>query len=122
MVALSSLRGRNVVLIFYPGDDTPFCSKQLCAFRDRKTYIEERNTVIYGVNPQDAGRHEKFRDKFRLPFPLLVDKGQAVGKLYRTKGLIVRRTVYLIGPDGIIRFSQRGAPDPSDVLAAAGVA
>ena len=118
-VTLSSLGGRNVILVFYPGDDTPFCVKQLCQFRDHRTYLSEQNALIFGINPQSASSHAKFRDKFRLPFPLLVDKNQAVGKLYRTKSLIVRRTVYLIGPDGIVRFAKRGAPNPSEVLAAA---
>jgi thioredoxin-dependent peroxiredoxin len=119
VVALRSLRGRNVILVFYPGDDTPFCAKQLCAFRDHRTYVEARNTLIYGINPQGERSHAKFREKFRLPFPLLIDKKQAVGALYRTRGLMVKRTVYLIGPDGVIRFAKRGAPDPDDVLAAA---
>ena len=119
MVALRSLRGRNVILVFYPGDDTPFCTKQLCAFRDHRTYVEERNTLIFGINPQGARSHANFREKFRLPFPLLIDKRQAVGALYGTRGLMVKRTVYLIGPDGVIRFAQRGGPDPADVLAAA---
>ena len=68
------------------------------------------------MNPQNAASHVKFIGKSRLPFPLLVDQGQRVGALYRTKGLIVRRTVYLIGPDGIIRFAKRGTPDPDTVL------
>ena len=119
MVALSSLRGKNVVLVFYPGDDTPFCTKQLCAFRDHRTYIESGNTLIYGINPQSARSHANFHEKLRLPFPLLVDKKQAVGALYRTRGLMVKRTVYLIGPDGVVRYGRRGAPDPSEVLASA---
>ena len=120
VVRLSELRGKNVVLIFYPGDDTPVCTRQLCEFRDSWTDARSRNTVVFGVNPWSAGSHSKFRAKFNLPFPLLVDKGQRVGSLYRTNSLLVRRTVYLIGPDGRIRFSERGKPDPNKVLAAAG--
>jgi peroxiredoxin Q/BCP len=119
MVALSSLRGKNVILVFYPGDDTPVCTKQLCEFRDRWAHAQARNAVVYGINPQGERSHTKFREKFRLPFPLLIDKGQAVGERYRTRGLIVKRTVYLIGPDGVIRYAKRGVPNPSDVLAAA---
>ena len=117
LVSLAELRGRNVVLIFYPGDDTTVCRRQLCEFRDRWTEAQAKNTLVYGVNPQKAQSHAKFIGKSRLPFPLLVDCGQKMGALYKTKGLIVRRTVYLIGPDGVIRFSRRGTPKAEEVLA-----
>jgi peroxiredoxin Q/BCP len=116
---LTSLRGKNVVLVFYPGDDTPTCRKQLCEFRDRWDQATMRNVVVYGVNPQSAGSHQDFRVKYKFPFPLLVDKGQQVGALYHTNGLIVKRTVYLIGPDGTILYAKRGKPAPEEVLAAA---
>ena len=119
MVSLASLRGKNVVLVFYPGDDTPTCTKQLCEFRDRWDEWKGRNVAVYGVNPQSPGRHNRFRAKYKFPFPLLVDKGQQVGALYHTNGLIVKRTVYLIGPDGTILYARRGKPAPEEVLAAA---
>ena len=118
-VKLSALRGKNVVLVFYPGDDTPTCTKQLCEFRDRWEQAKMRNVLVYGVNPRAAASHKKFREKFKFPFPLLVDKGQKVGELYKTSGLIVKRTVYLIGPAGIILYAQRGKPAPEEVLARA---
>lgn len=118
-VTLSALRGKNVVLVFYPGDDTPTCRKQLCEFRDRWEKAAARNVVVFGVNPQNISSHQRFRAKYRLPFPLLVDKGQRVGALYHANGWIVKRTVYLIGPDGIIRYARRGKPAPEEVLAAA---
>jgi peroxiredoxin Q/BCP len=118
-VTLAALRGRNVVLVFYPGDDTPTCTKQLCEFRDKWEKARAKNTVVYGVNPRGVSSHRKFRDKFRLPFPLLVDAGQRVGALYHTNGLIVKRTVYLIGPDGMIRYARRGKPDADQVLSTA---
>jgi peroxiredoxin Q/BCP len=118
-VTLKSLRGKNVVLVFYPGDDTPTCRKQLCEFRDRWDQAKMRNVVVYGVNPQSAGSHQIFRSKYKFPFPLLVDKGQQMGELYHTNGLIVKRTVYLIGPDGTILYGKRGKPAPEEVLAAA---
>jgi peroxiredoxin Q/BCP len=118
-VALAGLRGKNVVLVFYPGDDTSVCTKQLCAFRDRWAQAEQRNTIVFGINPQSQSSHAKFRAKYQFPFPLLIDDGQKVGRLYNTRGLIVRRTVYLIGPDGVIRYAKRGNPDPEEVLAAA---
>jgi thioredoxin-dependent peroxiredoxin len=116
-VTLSELRGKNVVLVFYPADNTSVCTKQLCEFRDNWADVTARNAVVFGVNP--ARRHEKFRDRYQFPFPLLYDEGQKVAKLYNASGLVVvKRTVYLIGPDGVIRYAQRGKPEPREVLAA----
>jgi peroxiredoxin Q/BCP len=120
VVSLKDLRGQNVVLVFYPGDDTPTCRQQLCEFRDRWEQARKRNVAVYGVNPQNPDSHAKFRDKFSFPFPLLVDRGQKVAALYHANGIIVKRTVYLIGPDGIIRYARRGKPQPEAVLSAAG--
>ena len=119
IVSLHDLRGKNVVLVFYPGDDTTVCRSQLCELRDRWPQAAAKNTLVFGVNPQSASSHSKFRKTSQLPFPLLIDGGQKVGALYRTKGLIVKRTVYLIGPDGVIRFARRGKPNSDEVLAAA---
>jgi thioredoxin-dependent peroxiredoxin len=116
MISLGALRGQNVVLIFYPGDDTSVCRRQLCEFRDRCATAQQKNTLIFGVNPQSAQSHAQFIAKSRLPFPLLVDQGQKTAALYNAKGWIVRRTVYLIGPDGVIRFGERGTPDADQVL------
>ena len=118
VVTLSKLHGQRVVLVFYPGDNTPGCTKQLCAFRDHWDLARQRGVEVFGVNPQSPASHGRFRQKFHFPFPLLVDKGQKVGALYHTNGLIVKRTVYLIGKDGSIRFARRGAPKPEEVLAA----
>jgi len=118
-VTLSALRGQSVVLVFYPGDDTPGCTQQLCEFRDSWDSAKSHNVAVFGVNPQSARSHTKFRDKFRFPFPILVDRGQKVAGLYHASGIIVKRTVYLLGPDGVIRFSRRGKPSPAEVLALA---
>ena len=74
-----------------------------------------------GVRRESAkrGQPQSFRSKYTLPFPLLVDKGQKMGESYHTNGLIVKRTVYLIGPDGTILYAKRGKPAPEEVLAAA---
>lgn len=117
-VKLASLKGRNVVLVFYPADDTTVCTKQLCEFRDAWALVQQDNAIVFGVNP--GKHHADFRAKYKLPFPLLCDRAQRVGALYRAKGLFApRRTVYLIGPDGVIRYSRRGKPAPEEVLAAA---
>src|SRR5579872_3608668 len=88
-VSLTQLRGRNVVMVFYPGDDTPGCTKQLCEFRDDWSAAHGHGIEVFGVNPQGPQSHQKFRSKYRLPFPLLVDSGQKVAALYHANGLIV---------------------------------
>lgn len=118
-VTLSALRGGNVVLVFYPGDETPVCRRQLCEFRDRWALVRERGVAVLGINPQSAASHAGFRAHHALPFPLLVDKGQTVALSYNAAGLFVRRTVYLVGRDGRIRYSRRGKPPVEEVLAAA---
>ncbi len=119
LVSLKSLQGKNVVLVFYPRDETSVCTKQLCEFRDAWADVKAKNAVVFGINPQDAESHSKFREHQRYPFPLLTDEGQKMGEAYHTKGLIVKRTVYVIGPDGVIRYAKRGKPEPVEVLAAA---
>ncbi|HYP04837.1 MAG TPA: peroxiredoxin [Bryobacteraceae bacterium] len=118
-VSLAALRGKNVVLVFYPRDETPTCRAQLCEFRDAWEQASAKNTVVFGINPQSASSHAGFRDNNRLPFPLLVDAGGEVCSAYNTRGLMTKRTVYLIGPDGVIRYASRGKPAVSEVLAAA---
>src|SRR5262245_23800839 len=99
-VALSALRGRYVVVIFYPCDNSPGCIKQMCEFRDRWGFMTNNGIEVFGINQQSAESHEGFRDNYCLPFRLLVDPGKKVSAQYNASGWIVRRTVYLIGPDG----------------------
>jgi peroxiredoxin Q/BCP len=118
-VTLSQLRGKNVVLVFYPRDGTPTCRAQLCEFRDAWEQAKGKNTVVFGINPQSAASHAGFRENYKLPFPLLVDEGGKVCEAYKTKGIVTKRTVYLIGPDGVIRYARRGKPAVTEVLEAA---
>lgn len=118
-VSLAALRGKNVVLVFYPADETTLCTRQLCEFRDRWAIAQSKDAVVFGINPAGEGRHAKFRANHGFPFALLADPGQRVGAKYRTKGLIVKRTVYLIGKSGKIRYAKRGKPIPEEVFAAA---
>jgi peroxiredoxin Q/BCP len=118
-VTLSARRGKRVVLVFYPGDDTPGCTRQLCQFRDQWGQAAALGVEVFGVNPQNARKHSNFRRKFQFPFPLLVDQGQKVAKAYHANGPMVKRTVYLIGRDGKILFARRGMPAPGEVLAVA---
>ncbi len=81
-VRLSDLRGRRVVLYFYPMDDTPGCTIQACGFRDAYPQITERNAVVLGISADSGSSHQAFQTKYNLPFTLLVDADYAVTRLY----------------------------------------
>jgi thioredoxin-dependent peroxiredoxin len=117
-VTLKSLKGKPVVLVFYPGDDTAICTKQLCEIRDDWAAFKRLGAAVYGVNGQGADAHGKFAAKYKFPFPLLVDKGWQMSRAYNAGWGFVRRTVYVIGPDGRILYAQRGKPSTADILSA----
>ena len=81
-VSLKSLKGKQLVLYFYPKDDTPGCTKEACGFRDSLKAIEKINTVVLGVSMDNAASHHKFIKKYSLPFPLLCDEDGTVSKAY----------------------------------------
>lgn len=85
-VKLSALRGRRVVVYFYPRDDTPGCAAQACGFRDRYLDIQEQNAIVLGISPDSEQSHVKFKTKFNLPFTLLADEDHAVAELYGVWG------------------------------------
>ncbi len=108
---LSDLRGRNVILYFYPQDDTPGCTTEACNFRDDYSAYEDAGVVILGVSPDSVESHVKFKKKFQLPFALLADEGHKVCDLYQVWGLKkfagreyqgVLRTTFLIDGNGRI--------------------
>lgn len=108
-VRLSALKGKPVVLYFYPRDDTPGCTKEACAFRDRKSEIEALGAVVLGVSPDTVERHVKFRDKYALNFPLLADPDHKVAEkygawreknMYGKKSMGIQRSTYLIDASG----------------------
>jgi thioredoxin-dependent peroxiredoxin len=117
-VTLKSIHGAPAVLIFYPGDDTPICTKQLCEIRDGWSEFERRKVRVFGVNGQGQASHESFRKKFDLPFPLLIDKGWRMSRAYGCGMWLVRRTVYVLTPYGHVAFAQRGKPSTTEILAA----
>jgi peroxiredoxin Q/BCP len=82
VVRLADLRGRRVVLYFYPMDDTPGCTAQACSFRDHYLEVQERNAVVLGISPDDGASHQAFKTKYDLPFTLLVDRDHAVASAY----------------------------------------
>ena len=111
-VGLADFLGRPVVLYFYPKDDTPGCTKEACAFRDRKSDIEEKGAVILGVSPDDVESHAAFKEKYDLNFPLLADSGHQVAdaygawrekNLYGKKSKGIQRSTFLIDPEGKVR-------------------
>ena len=79
-VSLASLRGKNVVLVFYPADETTLCTKQLCEFRDNWALAQSKDAVVFGINPANEAKHAKFRANHGFPFPLLADPGQRTGR------------------------------------------
>tara|TARA_R110002049_G_scaffold72490_1_gene186950 strand:+ start:42693 stop:43172 length:480 start_codon:yes stop_codon:yes gene_type:complete len=108
-VKLSELKGKPVVLYFYPRDDTPGCTKEACAFRDRYDEIKKLGVHLLGVSTDDAASHTKFREKYSLPFPLLVDENHAMSEkygawreknMYGKKSMGIQRSTYLIDADG----------------------
>jgi thioredoxin-dependent peroxiredoxin len=108
---LSEFRGKNVILYFYPEDDTPGCTKEACNFRDDYSAYEKAGVVILGVSPDSVESHVKFKQKFQLPFPLLADVGHKVCDLYGAWGQKkfmgkeyegVLRTTFLIDGEGKI--------------------
>jgi peroxiredoxin Q/BCP len=85
-VKLSDLRGKRVVLYFYPKDDTPGCTRQACGFRDNYASVEGRNSVVLGVSPDGVESHQSFKSKFSLPFPLLIDEDHSIAEAYSVWG------------------------------------
>ena len=108
-VKLSELKGNPVVLYFYPRDDTPGCTKEACAFRDRQDEIKALGAQVFGISPDTVESHVKFRDKFSLNFPLLADPDHAMAdkygawrekNMYGKKSMGIQRSTYLIDADG----------------------
>ncbi len=102
---LSDLRGRPVVLAFYPGDDTPVCTKQLCSYQADLASFAAYDAVVLGVSVQNLDSHERFAAKRGLTFPLLSDPDRTVHRLYGAVGpLLTKRAVYVLDADGVIRW------------------
>jgi peroxiredoxin Q/BCP len=104
-VDLAKLKGKNVVLYFYPKDDTPGCTKEACDFRDSWAKLQKAGVVVFGVSTQDNGSHKAFAEKYKLPFALIPDdKGELAAK-YKVPVVDgkARRITYLIGKDGKIK-------------------
>ena len=110
-VSLSSLRGKPVVLYFYPKDDTPGCTAQACGIRDAYGEFEQAGAVVLGVSPDSVKKHVKFKDKYDLPFTLLADPEHELAEQYGVWGekkymgrsyMGVNRTTFVIDADGVV--------------------
>jgi len=124
-VKLSEQRGKRVVLYFYPKDDTPGCTRQACGLRDNYARIESGNAVVFGVSPDDQASHQAFKEKFNLPFPLLVDEGHKVAEAYSVWGEQQRnvRSHFVIDENGKLADVQvQVTPEESVERALASVA
>jgi thioredoxin-dependent peroxiredoxin len=111
-ISLADYIGKNVILYFYPKDDTPGCTKEACAFRDYFGDFKKAGAVVFGVSPDSVKSHDKFLEKFKLPFTLLADEDKKIVEAYGVWGeksfmgrkyLGVYRVTFLIGPDGKIK-------------------
>jgi peroxiredoxin Q/BCP len=117
-VTLSALRGRPVVVYFYPKDDTPGCTAQACSLRDSYGDIQASGAALYGISPDDSESHRAFRAKFALPFPLLVDTDHKIAEVYGAWGerpngnMGIVRSVFVVGTDGrVLRASYNVKPE-----------
>ena len=100
------LAGEALVLFFYPKDDTPGCTMEACAFRDSYADLQALGAEVWGVSGDDAGSHQRFASRHQLPYPLLVDRGNALRRAFGVPsvlGLLPGRVTYVIDGDGVIR-------------------
>jgi peroxiredoxin Q/BCP len=111
-ISLTDFKGKNVILYFYPRDDTPGCTREACAFRDNFSEFKKRGAIILGVSTDSAKSHDKFVEKFKLPFTLLADEDKKIVEAYGVWGeksfmgrkyMGTNRVTFLIGPDGRIK-------------------
>lgn len=111
-LSLRELRGKTVVLYFYPKDDTPGCTREACGFRDSQAALKRRGVVVLGVSGDSLASHEKFKAKYKLNFPLLSDPDKAVAKkygawgekvLYGRKSIGMIRSTFVIDGTGVVR-------------------
>ena len=131
-VSLRDLRGRDVILYFYPKDDTPGCTKQACGIRDSYGEFERAGAVVLGVSPDDERSHVKFKQKYELPFTLLADPDHAVAEQYGVWGprsymgrnyIGINRSTFVIDAAGIVKkvmHDVKPGTHAEEVLAALG--
>lgn len=111
-VRLADLKGKTVVLYFYPKDSTPGCTREACAFRDSQARLKKRGVVVLGASPDTLTSHDKFKDKYSLNFPLLSDADKAIARkygafgekvLYGKRSMGIIRSTFVIDGSGLVR-------------------
>jgi len=111
-LSLADFKGKNIILYFYPRDDTPGCTKEACAFRDQFADFKKKGAVVLGVSTDPVKSHDKFVEKYKLPFTLLADEDKKIVEAYGVWGqksfmgrkyMGTHRVTFLIGPDGRIK-------------------
>jgi thioredoxin-dependent peroxiredoxin len=104
--SLSDYRGRWVILAFYPGDFTPVCTRQFCSYRDGADRLDELGVDVLGISPQSVESHDRFTEEYGLTVPLLADRDRATIRAYGVAGPggLVRRSVFVIDPQGVVRY------------------
>ncbi|HEY5013410.1 MAG TPA: peroxiredoxin [Acidimicrobiia bacterium] len=105
---LSEFLGSKVVLAFYPGDNTPGCTRQMCSYRDDFAMFEGVSATLLGISPQDVDSHERWAEKRNLQFPLLADTDRAVAREYGVAAPVIgiRRSVFVIDAQGVLRYKD----------------
>jgi thioredoxin-dependent peroxiredoxin len=108
--SLVSRRGERLLLVFYPGDNTPVCTRQLCDYRDGVEAFAGMGVQVVGISNDDADSHRKFKAKYNLPFILLTDADLKTAERYDSKGMMgMKRSVFLIDEEGVIRYKHMEA-------------
>ncbi|HEY9688312.1 MAG TPA: peroxiredoxin [Coleofasciculaceae cyanobacterium] len=120
-VKLSDYKGKNLIIVFYPKDQTPGCTQQLCALRDDTEMFKGLNTEFIGSNPDSVDSHERFAEKQNYSFPIVEDADRKMAAEYHAlkedeKG--IQRTVYIIDKDGVIRYAKQGLPPDTELAEA----
>jgi thioredoxin-dependent peroxiredoxin len=107
--SLAEFAGRPVVLVFYPGDDTPVCTKQLNSYNDDLSQFDELGAQVLAISAQDMSSHEQFTERHGFGFPLLADTDKQVAKAYGTLGPLgfARRSVFIVDAEGVVRYAHR---------------
>ncbi|MCH4816529.1 MAG: peroxiredoxin [Saccharolobus sp.] len=115
-ISLADFIGKhNIVLYFYPKDDTPGCTREACAFRDNWNLLKDYDVVVIGVSSDDVDSHKKFKEKYKLPFILVSDPDKKIRELYGAKGFILpARVTFVIDKKGMIRHIYNSQTNPAN--------
>lgn len=120
-IKLGDFKGKNLIIVFYPKDQTPGCTQQLCALRDDTEMFKALNTEFIASNPDSVESHERFCAAQNYQFPILVDADRGMAKAYhalKEDGKGIQRTVYILDKDGVIRYAKQGLPPDTELAEA----